>query len=551
MKEKRRATRHPAIASPRAWRWIAIAFAMACGGSVTGVDRSATGVAEVVVAPLTTSVAIGSSIPLQASVRDASGQVVVGATVVWTVQDSSIARVSSAGVVTARAVGSTQVAASASGKSGLATITVTPVPVASVTVAPPRIDLTPGGHASLTAVTYDASGKPLDGRAVVWASSNTGVATVDASGEVSAVAAGSATITATSEGVSGSAAVSVGIPSIASVTIQPRSATIQRGTTLQFTAAVTDTSGAAVTDRAPTWTSTNAAVAIVSASGLVTAVAPGSANITAALDGKSDSVSVAVVAVPVGSVSVLPASVTLVVGQGTTLTATVKDANGAIVTDRSVAWSTSNAAVASVTPAGVVTALAAGTATVSATSEGSTGSATITVDAAPVASITLLPASVTLQRSMTTTLTATLKDASGNVLTGRTIMWSSSDTTIARVSTTGVVTAVGLGAAVITAASEGKSASTAVTVTTGPVDHIVISPSSIDNLRVGRTTQLSATAVDANGDVISGATFTWYSNSTYVAIVSSTGLATGVHSGTTTITATYSGKTGSVSVRVR
>ena len=551
MNDRRRARGRPGIAPFDAWRLLAMAFIVACSGAITSVDRTAPDVAEVVVSPLTASVVVGSTIPLQASVRDASGQAVSGPAVMWSVQDTSIATVSPAGVVTARAVGSTQVAASANGKSGLASITVMPVPVATVTVTPARVDLAPGAHSALTAVTYDASGKSLDGRAIVWASSNTNVATIDASGAVTAVAAGAATITATSEGISGTSAVSVAIPAIASVAIQPRGATIQRGGTVQLSATLTDESGATVTDRLPTWTSTNSAVAVVSAGGLVTGIAPGSANVASSLDGKSDTASITVVAVPVANVTIQPASATLTVGQGTTLTATVKDANGTVVTDRPVAWTTSNASVASVSPAGIVTALAAGTATISATSEGSTGSASITVTAAPVATITLQPTSVTLQRNMSSTVTATLRDANGNVLTSRTVTWSSSDTTIARVSSSGVVTAVRLGAAAITATSEGKSASASVTVTTGPVDRILILPSSIDNLRIGHSAQLSATAVDANGDAIAGATFTWHSSSTFVATVNSTGRVTGEHSGTTTITATFSGKTGSVSVRVR
>jgi len=546
-----RARRRWAFASLAAWRLVVIAFIVACGGTITSVDRATPDVAEVVVSPLTASVVVGSSIPLQASLRDASGQVLSGPAVVWSVQDTTIASVSPAGVVTARAVGSTQIAASANGKSGLASLAVVPVPVASVSVTPARVDLAPGAHSALAAVAYDASGKALDGRAIVWASSNTNVATVDATGTLTAVAAGTATITATSEGISGTATVSVAVPAIANVRVQPRGATVQQGGTVQLAATITDESGAPVTDRVPTWTSTRPDVAIVSASGLVTAVAPGATSVCVALDGKSDTASITVVAVPVGSVAVQPATGTLIVGQRTTLTATVKDVNGTVVTGRAVTWSTGNAAVASVTQGGVVTALAAGTVSIAATSEGSTGSATLTVTAAPVATISLQPASVTLQRNMTSTLTATLKDASGNVLTGRDIAWSSSDTTIARVSTAGVVTALRLGTAVMTATSEGRSANASVTVTTGPVDHVVVSPSSIDNLRVGHSTQLSATAVDVNGDVIAGAVFAWHSNSTFVATVSSGGSVTGVHSGTTTVTATFSGKTGSASVRVR
>jgi len=541
----------PGFGSPHAWCWTAIALAAACGGTMTSTDGASPEVAEVVVAPLTSSVILGGTLPLQATVRDAGGQTMSGPAVIWSVQDSSVATVSEAGVVTARAVGSTQVAASANGKSGLASVTVMPVPVASVSVSPARIDLQPGAHAALTAVAYDAAGRTLDGRAIVWASSNTAVATVDASGTVIAVATGAASITATSEGVSGSSAASVAIPAIASIAIQPRSATIQRGGTAQLTANVTDASGASVSDRVPTWTSSDASVAIVSASGLVTAVAPGSARIAAALDGVTDSVSISVVAVPVGSVTVQPATASLAAGQSVTFTATVKDVNGAVVTDRTVVWTSSNAAVASVTQSGAVKALASGTATISATSEGSTGSAALTVTSAPVASISIQPPGLTLQRNTSSTLSATVKDAGGTVLTGRTINWTSADTTIARVSSTGVVTARNLGMTSITATSEGKSASATLTVTTGPVDHIVITPGSITNLREGHSAQLAATAVDANGDTIPGAVFTWRSNNSYIAVVSSTGKVTGVHSGSTTITATFSGKTGSASVQVR
>lgn len=532
------------------WGSLALAFVAACGGSVTGTDLAPPEVAAVVVAPLTASVVVGSTLPLQVSLRNAAGQVIDGPAVVWTVQDTTVAIVSPTGIVTGRAVGSTQVAASANGRSGLASLTVLPVPITSVSVSPARVDLAPGSHAAVTAVAADAGGKSLDGRTVLWASSNPAVATIDAAGVITAVAPGTATITATSEGVSGSALVNVAVSPIATVTVQPQSATVQRGATLQLSAIVTDATGAGVTNRALTWISGNPAVAVVSATGLVTAVAPGSANVVASLDDKSDTASIAVVAVPVGSVSVQPGTAALAVGQSTTLTATVKDANGAVVTDRTVAWTSSNALVATVTQAGVVKALAAGTAAISATSEGSSGSATVSVST-PVTSISLQPTSITVQRNMSVTITPTLKDAGGNILTGRAVSWTSSDTTVARVTPTGVVTGVAIGTATVTATSEGKSASATVRVTTGAVDHIVITPSAVTGLRAGHSMQLSASAVDANGDVISGSTFTWHSNSTYVATVSSTGLVVGVRSGSTTITATYSGKTGSAAVSVR
>src|SRR5438309_8973344 len=100
--------------SPRAIRrglmWTAAVIVWACSSatevSVNGPDDIAT----VVVTPSTTTMAIGAEVPLQAVVQDATGKSVAGVAVQWSVQDSKIARVSSSGVVTALAVGTTQVA---------------------------------------------------------------------------------------------------------------------------------------------------------------------------------------------------------------------------------------------------------------------------------------------------------------------------------------------------------------------------------------------------------------------------------------------------------
>src|SRR2546427_4287254 len=102
------------------------------------------------------------------------------------------------------------ITATSEGQSGTATVTVTalaPPPVATVAVSPASASVGVGQTVPLTATPQDASGNPLSGRVVTWASSNTAVATVNGSGLVSGVAAGPATITATSEGQSGTAAV--------------------------------------------------------------------------------------------------------------------------------------------------------------------------------------------------------------------------------------------------------------------------------------------------------------------------------------------------------
>src|SRR5439155_942477 len=102
---------------------------------------------------------------------------------------------SASGLVTGAGAGSATITATSEGQSGTASVSVSNVPVASVTVSPATASVTAGQTVQLAATPKDAGGNPLSGRVVTWASSNTSVATVNGSGLVSGVAAGSATIT--------------------------------------------------------------------------------------------------------------------------------------------------------------------------------------------------------------------------------------------------------------------------------------------------------------------------------------------------------------------
>src|SRR5207245_300831 len=110
-----------------------------------------------------------------------------------------------------------------------------------------------------------------------------------------------------------------------------------------------------------------------------------------------------------------------------------------------------------------------------ATSEGQSGTASITVAGAPVASVTVTPPSASVPAGQTVQLTATLKDANGNVLTGRTVTWASNNTTVATVNSNGLVTTKVAGSATITATSEGQSGTAAITVTPVPVAAVTAS----------------------------------------------------------------------------
>jgi uncharacterized protein YjdB len=229
-------------------------------------------------------------------------------------------------------------------------------------------------------------------------------------------------------------------------------------------------------------------------------VGAGTASISATIDNVTGSTSVTVTRPPVGTVSVAPATIT--VGQTVRMTATVTDTRGNVVTDRAVTWSVPTNLIASINAStGEVTGLLPGTVTVTATSEGKSGSATLTVGLVPVATVTVAPSSGSIAQNAATTLTATTTDALGGTLTGRTVTWETSDAAIARLSATSgssvQITGGLAGTATITATSEGTSGTATVTVTPGTVSKVrlTLSPSTIKE----RTTS-TATAVVLDDD---------------------------------------------------
>ena len=253
--------------------------------------------------------------------------------------------------------------------------------VASVFVSPPAASLPVGRAVQLTATPRDSTGAPLTGRALTWLSTNLNVAAVDGSGLVTAQAPGATTIAAVSEGVTGTAALTVTNIPVASVTVTPATGSIAPGQMWQLTATPKDANGTALTGRVVTWVSSATAIATVSVSGLVTGVAAGSTTITATSEGQSGTAAVTVSVVPVATVTVTPGTASIPVGQTGQLTATPKDASGAALTGRVVTWASSNTAVATVSGSGLVTGVAVGSTTITATSEGQSGTAAITVTA--------------------------------------------------------------------------------------------------------------------------------------------------------------------------
>ena len=333
----------------------------------------------VTVTPATAELtALGATVRLAAQVRDQEGRVMEGAAVTWRSDDASVAAVDASGLVTAIARGVATITASADEASGSAVVAVRQS-VASVEVSPSAATIEPGGTVQLTGEAIDSNGKAVVGAEYAWESSEAAVATVDAAGLVTGVAAGVATITASADSASGAAVVTVK-QSIDSVAVMPAEATLSLGDTVRLAAAAFDADGRAVEDAEFSWKSSDDAVAAVDGSGLVTAASGGTATIMASAGGASGTavVTVAAVAAPAW-VAVTPAAATLSLGDTVRLAAEVRDANGVPIADAEVAWSSSAVTVAVVDPAGVVRAIAAGETVITAESEDVSGRARITV----------------------------------------------------------------------------------------------------------------------------------------------------------------------------
>ncbi|HEX8274364.1 MAG TPA: Ig-like domain-containing protein, partial [Longimicrobiaceae bacterium] len=498
--------------------------------------------------------ALGASAQLGATVYSAAGGAMAGIATSWSSLDAGIATVDGAGRVTARAVGTARIVATAGALADTAVVTVRQV-VASIAVTPGAPTLQEGGVQQLAAAASDANGNAVPVGAFAWTSSNPAAATVDAAGVVRAVAAGVSYVTASAGGRTATATVTVAAAPpapVATVSVAPGSAAVVVGGSVLATASARDAAGNLLTGRAVAWSSSNPAVATVSASGMVTGAAPGSATITATVEGKTGTAAVTVSADPATTparIAVSPRSDTLgALGAATQLRATVYSASGGAMSGAATSWTSLSAGVATVDAAGRVTAVAAGTARVVAASGPLADTATIVVRQV-VASVAVSPSAPVVQEGATQQVAATAKDANGNAIAGVAFTWTSSNPAAATVNGSGLVSAVAAGVSYVTAGAGGKSAVATVTVSAPAVATVSVSPGSA-SLAVGGTVDLSAVARDGAGRILTGRAVAWASSNPAVATVSATGLVTGVAGGTATITATSEGKSGTAAVTV-
>ena len=414
-----------------------------------------------------------------------------------------------------------------------------------------------GASVQLSAEVRDQNGVVMAGATVNWNSSSASVATVDQSGLVTAVGDGTAVIAARvnqGSGVTGTAIVTVA-QSIVSVEVSPSTAELTAlGATVQLTAGAFDANGHAVAEAEFSWESSDAAIATVDASGLVTGVAVGVATITASSESTSGAAGVTVVQ-PVASVEVSPSAETIALGGTLQLIAEGSDANGHAVAEAEFSWESSDTAIATVDASGLVAGVAEGVATITASAGSASGAATITVvnRTGPVMSVEVSPSEETIGVGGTLQLTAEGLNESGNAVASTEFSWESGDAAIATVDASGLVTGVAVGVVTITASSGGASGAATITVVnvTGRVASVLVAPPEATITALGDTLRLTAVGFDENGHAVAGAVVSWTSGDRSVATVDGSGLVTAVAEGTATITANVGASSGSAEITVR
>ncbi|RYZ93214.1 MAG: hypothetical protein EOP06_01725 [Proteobacteria bacterium] len=430
---------------------------------------------------------------------------------------------------------------------------------------PSNLSLTGGSSLPLgDSGNYRAQANFADGssqdvsRGAIWTSSQSAIVQLTNVAQspvvVKALALGSSLLQIEGLNLSGSQLISVGAAALRSIAINPSPASVPAGRTLQLSALGTYTDGSTsnLTGSA-IWSSDAASKALISASGLLSGVQMGNANITATVGSVSKSVAASVSAPLLQSlaVSLSPQSVAAGYTSQAAAVGTYSDGSTQTLTT-SALWSSGNASVASInSSSGAINALAIGSSVISANVGGVIGTANLSVSAPILTglSLNLAPASVAKGNASQGQATASYSDGSTVNVTSS-ASWSSGTPSVAAVSSTGAISSLAQGSSLITASFGTRTASRSLSVTAPVLTalNVALAPSSIAK---GYSGQATATGVYSDGSTVNLTNSSvWSSDTTSVASVNSVGVIGSVAAGTSLISASYGGFNGSATVTI-
>ncbi|MBM1107999.1 Ig-like domain-containing protein [Aurantibacter crassamenti] len=460
-------------------------------------------------------------------------------TIIWSSLNPNIATVDTNGLVTAIAKGTTKIIVTTNdgGFTAEANITVT-LPVTGITVNPTTTSIQVDETTIIEAIVAPANASNTN---VTWTTSDSNIATVNTNGLVRGITTGDVTITATTTDGNFSASAQVTITAkpiaVTGITVDPTTTSIQVDETTLIEAIVAP---ANASNTNVTWTTSDPNIATVNTNGLVRGITAGDVTITATTtDGSfSASAQITITAKPIAvtGITLDPTTTSIQVDETTIIEAIVAPANAS---NTNVTWTTSDSNIATVNTNGLVLGITAGDVSITATTtDGSySANAQITITAKPIAvtGITLDPTTISIQVDETVIIEAIVAPANAS---DATVTWTSSDTNIATVNTSGLVSGITSGdVSITTTTTDGNfSASAQITITAKPiaVTGITLDPTTT-SIQVDETTIIEAIVAPENA---SDASVTWTSSDTNIATVNASGVVRGINAGDATITAT-------------
>lgn len=505
-----------------------------CKITVTTADGGHTAVCVINVVVPTTSISLsqtslslkaGATASLKATVQPSNA---TDKTVRWSSSDTSVATVTSSGVVTAIAGGKCTITATSSGGQKVSCNVSVSQDATGITLDKNILTLYAGQTSTLNASLIPSTATTTN---FVWKSNNPAVLSVVGTGRsarLTAIKKGVAVITVSVGSISASCTVNV-VPKIDVTGVSiPSSLYLLKGETKAVDVNVTPSNAS---NKEVTWSTSNGAVATVSAQGIIKAVGTGTAVITVKTKdgGFSDTCNVTVTQ-KVSGIKLSCSAMSVNLGKSRTLVATILPSDA---TNKKVVWESSNPSVATVTQSGVVKGVKIGSATITATTAdgGYTASCNVVINVG-VTGVKLSSTALTVPRGESRMLTAIISPSNA---TDQTVTFASSDSKVAYVNAAGQITGRKNGTAVITVKTADGSfkASCTVTVVTYATS-VSIDYKSV-SLNVGKTKTLTA---KVKPNYVSNSSIKWSSTNKKVATVNKKGKITAVAAGTAVIKAT-------------
>jgi trimeric autotransporter adhesin len=519
------------------------------------VGSAGTNLTSITLSPVNASIPINTTLQLTATGNYSDGSTRdLTALVSWSSAAISKATVDVAGLVQAGAAGTSSITATLGSVSQSTNVTVTAPTINSISVTPEDLTLPIGISQQYIASAIYSDGSIEDlVSGVTWSSSTTSVATIDANGLATIIAAGSTTITATVGAFTDTTTITVVPAHLTSITLSPASVSIAPGTRQQFVATGNFDDGSTQVLTSALWSSSAISVLTMDASGLGVAVGPGTSTVTAISGTISATASVTVTNATLVSLAIAPLASSMPAGavKQFTATGTFSDNSSEDMTN-SVLWSSSDASIATIDNSGIATSIAVGSTTITAEWGAITQSTTLTVSNVTLVSITISPANPRLEVHTSLKFTATGNYSDGSTSTLANVSWRSSKNNFANVRGSGILHAKKAGNLTLSASSSGITGTTTVIIGTGTLVSVAITPAN-SSVTAGSTQQMAAIGTFSDGttqDVTINSH--WSSTVPTVATIANApvnaGLARTFAAGTTTIGVNRGGNTASTTL---